>query len=291
MAPHKPLFLNHTDFLNITLTGLIPINCINSNMLYSQINISMITGILNKIKNYIYNLVPAHARFKAIDTIHRLLLHKFKQTYYSQNGEDVLLKQTFPKLYSGFYVDVGAHHPYRISNTYLLYRNGWHGINIDANPETISMFKRARPNDTNLNIGISSDEQLLTYHRFSDPAVNTFSDEHAEKFKHKNWISYVGSNKIKTTPLRKVFAEHLKDSQKIDVLSVDVEGLDLEVLQSNDWVKYRPHVVVVEALDFELEKMHHHPLYSFLHEQGYNLIDVAKFSLIFRDSRAGAENK
>jgi hypothetical protein len=79
---------------------------------------------------------------------------KFKQTHYSQNGEDIILQSLFPREHTGFYVDVGAHHPYRISNTYLLHQQGWSGINIDPNPETIAFFNRARPKDININIGV-----------------------------------------------------------------------------------------------------------------------------------------
>lgn len=230
-------------------------------------------------KAYIKKFIPTNVHFRLISVKHTFT--KFKQVHYAQNCEDVMIRSLFPKGYSGFYVDVGAHHPYRISNTYLLFKQGWRGINIDANPETIQFFKKARPDDINLNIGVSKSTNTLTYHRFSDPAVNTFDKNHAEQFKEKSWISYLGSTEVQTQSLEEILFEHLPKSQSIDVLSVDVEGLDLEVLKSNNWSSYRPKVIVVEVPNFDIESMNNNLIYSFLYENGYKLKYVVKFSLIF----------
>ncbi|MCB9816285.1 FkbM family methyltransferase [Candidatus Nomurabacteria bacterium] len=192
-----------------------------------------------------------------------------------------MLRSLFAPDHRGFYVDVGAHHPYRISNTYLLFKRGWHGINIDPNPDTIALFKKARPHDTNVQLGVSKTAGTLTYHQFADPAVNTFSDTEAEHWKKKTWNQYLGTTTVETKPLKNILSEHAPPNQTIDMLSVDVEGLDLEVLQSNDWNQFKPTVVVVEAHDFEIEHMQDHPLYQYLHGQGYSLKFVVKFSLIF----------
>lgn len=231
------------------------------------------------IRQNILKFIPPRTRFKLVSIKHTFT--KFKQTHYAQNCEDVMLRSLFPANYKGFYIDVGAHHPYRISNTFLLFKSGWSGVNIDANPETISLYRKARPNDINLNIGVGLHEETLSYYRFSDPAVNTFVEEAAEKFKNKSWIEYLGTTKIQVVTLETILNQHVKPEQVIDVLSVDVEGFDLDVLKSNDWRKFRPKVIVVEAHDFNLEKMNEHPIYQFLHEKGYALKFVMKFSLIF----------
>ena len=232
----------------------------------------MISALLKKI-------IPAKYQFWLVSYKHTFT--RFRRTFYSQNGEDVILPSAFPKNYKGFYVDVGAHHPYRISNTYLLYKRGWSGINIDANPDTIKLFQKARPDDINLCVGVSGKLDTLNYHRFSDPAVNTFSSEEAEHWKQKKWLTYLGNIPVETKPLVNIFRENIKAGQHIDVLSVDVEGLDLEVLESNDWNQYQPQVVVVEAHDFTLEGMYKHPIYQLLTTRGYQLQHKMKFSLIF----------
>ncbi|MBP1652581.1 MAG: hypothetical protein H6Q26_2738, partial [Bacteroidetes bacterium] len=92
---------------------------------------------------------------------------------YSSEGEDLILKRIFDNKQNGTYVDVGAHHPFRVSNTYIFYKKRWKGINIDPNPGSKAMFDRYRPLDTNLEMGVSSTRQHLTYHIFNDPALNT----------------------------------------------------------------------------------------------------------------------
>jgi hypothetical protein len=83
---------------------------------------------------------------------------------YSQEGEDRILLRPFENCKDGFYVDVGAHHPTRYSNTYLFYRMEWSGINIDAAPGSMNLFKKKRPRDINLEVAISDREEELTFY-------------------------------------------------------------------------------------------------------------------------------
>tara|TARA_B100000508_G_scaffold72156_1_gene56212 strand:- start:603 stop:1301 length:699 start_codon:yes stop_codon:yes gene_type:complete len=223
--------------------------------------------------------IPPKLRFKLLGL--KNLISDSRQIHYAQNGEDILVRSMFPAGHQGFYVDVGAHHPYRISNTYLLHKLGWKGINIDPNPDTIKQFNRARPDDINLELGVAGQKSELNYHQFSDPAVNTFSEEEAEKWKGKVWQTYLGARAVPVSPLRDILELHLPTGQEIDLMNIDVEGLDLEVLKSNDWQKFAPKVLIVEAHDFTLENMNTHSIYAFLKLQGYKLAQKAKFSLIF----------
>lgn len=239
-------------------------------------------SFLAPIRNFAKNIIPPEWQFRIVSAKHALT--KFKQTYYSQNGEDIVLGNIFAEKNNGFYVDVGAHHPYRISNTYLLHKRGWSGVNIDANPETISMFKRARPNDINLNVGVGRTSATLPYHRFSDPAVNTFSAVEAEKWKNKKWIEYLGATTVPIKPLAIILDEVLPPNTIIDVCSIDVEGFDLQVLESNDWNRFRPRVIVVEDHSFTLADKDTSPVYQFLTERGFRLENKLQFSLFFKDT-------
>ena len=80
---------------------------------------------------------------------------------YSQEGEDIILARIFGKQQNGFYVDVGAHHPYRFSNTYFFYKRGWKGINIDAMPGSMKIFNKYRPRDKNIEAGISDTKKKI----------------------------------------------------------------------------------------------------------------------------------
>lgn len=89
----------------------------------------------------------------------------------------MVLRRFFEQKKKGFYVDIGAHHPKRFSNTYYFYRIGWSGINIDAMPGSMRLFEKWRPRDVNLEVGVSANESVLEYFVFNEPALNGFSRE------------------------------------------------------------------------------------------------------------------
>ena len=111
-----------------------------------------------------------------------LPIHYFKSyTSYSQDGEDMILKALYEnkKNYKGFFVDVGAHHPVRYSNTYYFYKKGWRGINVEPTPTAMRSFNLLRRRDINLNLGVASKKDVLVFYCFDEPALNTFSKEAA----------------------------------------------------------------------------------------------------------------
>ena len=186
----------------------------------------------------------------------KYLPHYYLQSYrsYSQDGEDMILKSFYEnrKHYKGFYVDVGAHHPVRYSNTYFFYRKGWRGINIEPTPTAIKPFKILRSGDINLNIGVGSKKDRLTFYCFNEPALNTFSEEVALAADKKKKYKIIQEVKVEVLPLKDILEQYVPAGVKIDFLTVDVEGLDFEVLKSNDWVKFSPEYLLVEGhIDFE----------------------------------------
>ena len=232
-----------------------------------------------KIKDFISNNILYFLDFK------NKIFKTFKKIYYSQTGEDVILSQIFKNKKNGFYVDVGAYHPVHYSNTKIFYDKGWTGINIDPNPDTIYFFNKQRSKDININIGISGKEESLNYYTFSHPSCNTFSADFFNKIKSKSWIKHLKTISVECKPLSWVFDKYIKDNQDIDILSVDVEGYDLEVLDSNNWLKYKPKVLVVEAHDFNFEHMNDSKLYNFITNKGYSLYASTGLSLIFKRSQ------
>lgn len=196
---------------------------------------------------------------------------------YAQEGEDIVLLKLFsrlnrgPVLRSGFFVDVGAHHPVRYSNTCLYYkRYQWTGVNIDPNPGFKTFFDQRRPADVNLEMGIGPVKGAMEFHLFDDPALNTFDAEYAELVKSWKTRQYLGSKLIEVDTLASVLDRHAGE-RVINLLSVDAEGYDLTVLQSNDWCRYRPQVVLTEALDSDLEELMRSAAHLFMRDQGYSL--------------------
>lgn len=182
----------------------------------------------------------------------------------------MILSRIFGPEYKGFYVDVGAHHPRRFSNTNLFYRRGWRGINIDANPKFLKSFNQERKRDININSGVGQKEGFLSYYSFNEPALNTFSRELA-KLREANSTHYCVEEtlEIEVLPLKVILEKNLPPGQKIDFISVDVEGLDEEVLGSNDWNQFRPRVVVFEVLESDLAQIHQLPVVKMLQSNGY----------------------
>jgi FkbM family methyltransferase len=195
--------------------------------------------------------------------------------YYGQEGEDIFLLRLYGEKRDGFFVDVGAHHPLRFSNTYALYRRGWRGVNIDATPGSMALFRRYRPDDTNIECAVSDRAQEMSFHVFKEGALNTFDSELAKAYV-SGGHEQTGTVELNTRPLAEILDECVKKGQKVDVLSIDVEGSDLAVLRSNDWQKYSPDVVIIEALDTPFSKVHDDPCVAYLDGKGY--IPVARLT-------------
>ena len=160
------------------------------------------------------------------------LFRRIRSISFSQYGEDLLFSLLHPRA-SGFYLDVGAYHPWMKSNTYKLYLRGWSGITIEPNPDTAHLFRRFRPRDLHLTFGVSGEASELTYFRYADPKLNTFVNL------RKDCQTAGKPEKVKCLPLREIIAQWCP-RQGIDLLSVDCEGLDFEVLTSVDFSVNRP---------------------------------------------------
>jgi FkbM family methyltransferase len=209
---------------------------------------------------------------------------------FSSAGEDMMLRHMLGSdKMTGFYVDVGAFHPTLFSNTYFFYLNGWQGINIEARPGSKRMFDKVRPRDINIEIGVSSEQGEMTYYFIGeDSPMNSVSQSFLRQIQ---MLEHVQSEiPIPTLPLSDVLERHLPKGQSIDFLTVDVEGHDLEVLQSNDWQRFRPRIIVVE--DEELD-VRHSQIVNTMKAHGYEvcaqnviiLDKINEYFLIDRTSR------
>ncbi|MEO5911172.1 MAG: FkbM family methyltransferase [Pelobium sp.] len=191
---------------------------------------------------------------------------------YSQEGEDLVINRFFGKRAPGFFVDIGAHHPYWYSNTYKFYKMGWCGINIDALPGTKALFDKLRPNDINIETPISNyEDEELVYYMFNDPALNTFVEAEANLKDGLNHYRVIDKIKMKTQRLSTILKEFLPLNVTIDFMSIDVEGLDLQVLESNDWELFRPKIILVEELRIDFQNDGVSAVHDFLSKRNYKL--------------------
>jgi FkbM family methyltransferase len=171
--------------------------------------------------------------------------HSFTVSW-SQGGEDLALLLTLPR--KGKYLDVGAHHPSRFSITRNLYQNGWNGINVDANPDLIAAFKKQRPNDKNLFNAVGNlDEYEISI--FNEPAISTTNKEWESKFLSENQVIQK-KVKVKGITLREIIYSNFED-EKLDLLSIDIEGSDFDALSSIDFTtlpsKFFPDWILLET--------------------------------------------
>lgn len=167
----------------------------------------------------------------------------------SQCGEDLIIESLIPQKKNGFYVDIGANHPVKYNNTLLFYKKGWTGINIEPNHSRIWLFNLLRKRDINLNVGIGKTDSVMNFHVFKESTLSTFDDSAADKYV-KMGHPLDKTIKIPIVPLKKILEKHAANTE-IDILSMDTEGFDMEVLESNDWTKYRPRFLIIETLEYD----------------------------------------
>ncbi len=188
---------------------------------------------------------------------------------FSQEGEDVIIDRLLDHKENGFYVDIGAHHPIRFSNTWKFYTKGWHGINVDAMPGIKEIFDKYRPNDINVEAAISDEEKKLTYYIMSDKALNTFDKSLVESC-IKEGYSIVEEKEMVTSTVNDILETYLPPNQEIDFIDIDIEGMDYRVEESIDWKKWKPKIVLLECNDVneKIEDIR----FSNLEKSGYRMI-------------------
>lgn len=170
---------------------------------------------------------------------------------YSQCGEDMIVRFIFDSLRipAPSYLDIGAHHPSYLNNTFIFYQSGSKGVNIEPDPQLIAEFNKQRPRDTNLNIGIAEEKGELEFYLMSTRTLNTFSAEDARAATGDGRVKIDEIVRIPVVPINDVLIQHFPDNAP-DFVSLDVEGLDLSILRSFNFSRWRPRVVCVETITY-----------------------------------------
>ena len=219
----------------------------------------------------------------------RILKRKYqsKKISYSLSSVDLIVDYIFKYKNDGLYIDVGCQHPISNNNTYILYKKGWNGINIDLDKKNIDLFNISRPDDTNINVAVSdkSGNVNLFYYHDGSP-INTINSQNADYQKNK----FKKIKLIKSETLNKILT-NINFNKKIDYLNIDVEGHELNVLKGFNILKYRPSIISIEYLDYEmkqlelknnnLENIINSNIYKYLIQNKYFFVNWVHGDLIF----------
>lgn len=202
---------------------------------------------------------------------------------FGQYGEDLAVQRwaRILEIEDGLYVDACAYDPIHTSNTLLLYKAGWRGVNIDMNAERIAKFEKARPDDHNTAAALSDSEGQATMLSFPIGATDRLTTNGESKQSYAS-EKPIREEKVKTTTLNAVLEGCPFEVSRIDYLNIDAEGHDLQILCGLDLKQYRPAIITIEAWESEDE------IIDYLSQNEYALREKLYLTLLFVDSNLDA---
>ena len=212
---------------------------------------------------------------------------RFRRTSYAQCGEDLIIDFFFNCIgvSNPGYIDIGAHHPHFINNTYLFYKKGCRGINVEPDPYLYKLFEKYRPEDVNLNIGVAAEEGIMKYYQLSSSTLNTFSQEDAIKAVDAGY-NLLGSIETPVKPVNQLLSVFSSNNQPY-FMSLDVEGMDMIILEAINYDTHPPALICVETAEFSNKKIcdKKNDAIAYLREQDYLLYaDTYMNSILVRNS-------
>jgi FkbM family methyltransferase len=215
--------------------------------------------------------------FRVLDDFrdHVELLRARQRPNFSQYGEDSFLLEYF-KGRKGFYIDIGANHPVRGSNTYQLYRAGWQGLVVEPIRWLNEKHRRFRPRDVQVNALVGRSPGEFTFYEMIPSVLSTCDADVAREVMRSGLGLLLEQYPVPVVTVADLYRTHMAPCH-ISLLCVDTEGHDLAVLQGNDWDVLRPEIVVCEANDASRE----HAICRFLGEHGYSRLKTMGCSMVF----------
>ena len=207
---------------------------------------------------------------------------------FSQEGEDLIiqriLKENNIKFRDLFYLDIGAGHPVKYSNTFYFYINGSKGISIDAFEKNINLHKFFRPKDITLNLLVGGNSESVNYYMFKEPELNTTSLNRVKLLKNKK-INYYKVKKIRQETISTIFQRFTKkEIEKINFFNIDIEGAESNIIKQINWKIFQPKIICVEIISKNFKEIYKDKTYQILEENGYVLYSKLINSVIFLKS-------
>lgn len=204
---------------------------------------------------------------------------------YSQNREDLIIHKLLSNKNKGFYIDIGAYDPNRFSNTKYFYNKGWSGINIEPNTGNYKRFLKSRRHDVNLNVGIGSITGKTTFYEFFPDTLSTFSTKEVMHYQ-KIGFQLINKRKVSILRLDNVIEKYCAN-KRIDFLSIDTEGFEMEVLKSNNWKRFKPTLICIESYTFQADfapSRERVDIKNYLLSKGYEITYINSTNIIYRVS-------
>ncbi|HBB86417.1 MAG TPA: FkbM family methyltransferase [Blastocatellia bacterium] len=184
------------------------------------------------------------------------LLKSPRKISYSQCGEDLIvafLLYGHLGLTKPTYLDIGAHHPVILSNTFLFYQNGSSGVCVEADPLLYAKIKRRRKRDTCLNVGVgASDAKSANFYLMSTKALSTFSEVESQRYSQYQTHTIQQVIEVPLVTINNVIEQYFDPFPNF--VSLDTEGLDLAIIKSLDFERYRPQVFCIETVTYTEDK-------------------------------------
>jgi FkbM family methyltransferase len=202
---------------------------------------------------------------------------------YAQHGEDVHIIRELAglDLTKSIYIDVGANHPTRISNTYLLYRHGVSGIVVEPNKELLWLYQMCRPRDVVIGVGCGKEAALGSFHRHEASVLSTFSQSGTHANVHPNGPAQIMQVEyIPIFPLDLIVSGVVLSYNWICLLSIDTEGFDYEVLLGATQTLAKTLLVCVETNDPQDEQQ----MTTMLEQQNFTAIQKIGCNILLRNN-------
>ncbi len=203
---------------------------------------------------------------------------------FSQCGEDLIVKNVFDAIgeITPTYIDIGAHHPYKHSNTALFSVLGSNGLNVEPDPDLYPAFLAERPADINVNAGIADNPGELEFFVMKNRTLNTFSREKANEYEKEHGVPIIEEKKIPVVSLKHLF-EKYGAGKFWDFMSIDVEGYEMPILQSHDWNGPSPKIICCETISYSTtgKGLKDQAIIDFLCNKGYLLYADTHVNSIF----------
>jgi FkbM family methyltransferase len=166
---------------------------------------------------------------------------------YSQFREDIQIWDCLGRRRDGFFVEVGANHPVRLSQSYFFELQGWRGLLVEPLGEKCSLLRAQRPGSQVVEAAAGAPEQK------GRGRLVVATDDLLSGLREKPWVTVAERRTVEIRTLDDILAE--AGNPHIDFLSIDVEGTELDVLRGLDLRRHRPRILLVEE---HLDGLHVH---------------------------------